>query len=116
MVLRPQSILVGEDASWYTKTLRQKEKQTSQSQPFGGMSFLRMTREGGLGPTAQQNKPPNMIDHPPYPRCVYLAWPAEIMAHSETNYSLFWGDVAVAEFSCQEAAELYLESEFCHTL
>lgn len=52
----------------------------------------------------------------PYPRCVYMALPAEIIAVRHGVYELYWEGSWVAEFSCQEAAELYLNLEFGHTL
>lgn len=58
----------------------------------------------------------NILNMNEFPHCVYLSLPAEIMAVGEHCYELYWCGTWVAEFSCQEAAERYLKSEFCHTL
>jgi hypothetical protein len=51
-----------------------------------------------------------------YPACVYMSLPAEIIAVRHNCYDLYWKSEWVAEFSCQEAAERYLEKEFIHVL
>ncbi len=51
-----------------------------------------------------------------YPRCVYMALPAEIMAVRPNCYEVYWYGHSVAEFSTQLSAERYLEMEFSHIL